>query len=649
MNSIRPNFPFFPAAPTGETVYSVFSRCIERSGLPDTYIMKELTSQRTITPLLSILPGHLRKMADRIPTGHPWREPTVIVREHTCLPYFVYFDDEINRRGWSQRYIEAEYSHSVAMALGLTLFPCGARPLHPRFCPTCIKEDDNIYGYSCFHREHQLPGVAVCWKHGMQLAQGCANCGPYPIKWMGLSMAGKCNCDRGIIPLPAYTALPNQMEPLHWLARESAYLVNSTGTRHEHIGKTLRDHALKSGLGRRTLIDPFRFADAIEKRFGGAILKWLNIPAYTKGNPSPWVRRLLNPSRMDVKRCSTLHYLLVIGALFDSMEDFERASSVRSDPSPLFKGSAISTSHAKTETPSESLDCKLWTLLQSGNCGLPGIAKRLGVTTHQLIPLLRQEGWRVPLSRQTAKKLGKDKIVAIRMDLRNGAAKINIMRQYGCSAWAITLIELDEPGLNDDFHNGIKNQIRERHRSRLQSYLANKPRATRSDILFDLAGVYDYMINNDKDWFYNLFPERKKPAPAPRKKRVDWVSKDQLMANEAERTFLSMLSMEGKPVQATKTAVLKRIKLLSQYIRTPSNFPLVTRVIENRAESHPEWVKRRLAWAVGEMARDDVPVSVNKLRRVADLPAQTLRLHKDFIIGQTEQQNATIESRSFFT
>lgn len=645
MNSTRPNFPFFPATPTGETVYSVFSRCAQRSGLPDTHILIEFTSQRMVTPLLSVFPGYLSKMAKRIPVGHPWRDPAVIARDHTSLAYFTYFDDEATRQGWLKQYLEADFSNPVAMSLGLTLFPCGARPPHPRFCPTCAQEDAGRLGFSCFYREHQLPGVAVCWKHETPLAQGCIHCGPYPVKRRALRMAGKCNCKQGIAPLPAHASMPVQLEPLLWLARQSAYLVNSTGTRHDDIRQALRDHALGRGLGRGSLIEPSKLSETIEKRFGTATLEWLNMPANTNGVPSSWVRRLLNPSSSGAKRSSTIHYLVVIGALFDSVEAFENATPSWQELSPMDDDLL---SDASTEASTKNLADRLWPLLQTGNCGLPGIAQRLGVTPYRLIPIVRQKGWRVPLSRQTAKKLGEDRIVAIRADLRSGVEKATIQRQHCCSEWAVTLIELDEPGLNESFRRAMKQQTRGRNRLLLETYLAANPKATRMDVMNELSGVYDYLITHDKEWFYEQLPERKKPAPVPRRKRVDWARKDKLMAKEAEQSFHSMLSTETKPVQATKTAVLKKVALHRHYTAAPELFPLVTKVIEEHSESRPDFVKRRLAWAVRTMKKAGTPISINKLRRVAALPAAELKCHKDFVISTAKQLGADIEGTSFF-
>lgn len=40
-----------------------------------------------------------------------------------------------------------------------------------RLCPECMKEDVKKHGYFYYRRAHQLPGVTVCSKHGVQLLQ----------------------------------------------------------------------------------------------------------------------------------------------------------------------------------------------------------------------------------------------------------------------------------------------------------------------------------------------------------------------------------------------------------------------------------------------------------------------------------------------
>lgn len=48
---------------------------------------------------------------------------------------------------------------------------------HWRWCLQCLEEDSDTYGVPYHHRDHQLPGVFHCYKHGMALSGRCQSCG----------------------------------------------------------------------------------------------------------------------------------------------------------------------------------------------------------------------------------------------------------------------------------------------------------------------------------------------------------------------------------------------------------------------------------------------------------------------------------------
>ncbi|KIH76258.1 hypothetical protein GFER_11615 [Geoalkalibacter ferrihydriticus DSM 17813] len=450
-------------------------------------------------------------------------------------------------------------------------------------------------------------------------------------------MAGRCLCQEGINPLPVHADLPEDTEPLLWLARQSAWMVNSPGSPFGGIRATLREKVLEKGFGRGSLIEPRRLAKAIEERFGRQTLEWLGTPAWEGERPAAWLRRLLSGQLDGKKRSPALLFLIIIGTLYESLEAFEKTAEDLSRPETIEEELVL---------PTWSAD--LFRLLQTGECGLPGISKQLGISTYRLIEKIRQRGWRVPLSHQTRKKLGDAKISAIKEDFMQGMEKTQIMRHHGCSEWALTLIELDEPGLNASFRGAAKLITQERNRARLRDHLSANPTATRIDILEGLPGVYDYMLKQDKEWFYKQISEKKAAAPTPRKSRVDWALLDQNKAIEIAGVFDEMLASGPKPVQATATAALKRAGLLRQYSNDPTKFPLVAGILQERSESRQNFIRRRLAWAVEQMANSGDPISINKLRRVASLPAETMRDHRQEVINLAEQMNTAIDGGSFF-
>lgn len=631
-------FPFFPVPAPNETAFSLFSRCIERSGIAQTHILQEFTGQRYASTLLSALPGFLPTISNKMPVGHPWRDASIIAREHTSLPYFTYFDHREDRDRWFEKLTCSDSSQPIARALGLTSYPRAMLSAHPRYCPICVQNDRETHGFPWFHREHQLPGMAICWKHCVALANGCKHCGPYPIKGKSLYMAGRCFCEK-ITPLPAHPNLPENIEPLLWIAQQSSHMVNSLGSPFGGIRATLRENTLEKGFGRGSLVEPHRLADAIEERFERQTLEWLGTPAWEGENPAPWLRRLLSGQLDGNKHSPALLFLLVIGTLYESVEAFEKSAE-----KPTFL-----SEKSKREVARPAWSEELFRLLQEGGCSLPGISKQLEVSIYRLIEEIRQRGWRVPLSQQTRKNLGTKKIAAIREDLLKGIEKRQIMRNHDCSEWALILIELDEPGMNTAFRNASKLRTKNGNRARLRTYLSANPAAGRSDVLNDLPGVYDFLIKHDKEWFYQQIQKKKVAKNAPRKNRVDWALLDKKKSMEINCVFDEIMLVDSKPIHATATAALKRVGLLRKYHNHPDKFPLVTDILQKRSEERPQYLQRRITWAVKQIAAAGIPISLNKLRRIAALPTHIVRDHRQDVIEQAYQLNAAIDEKSYFS
>ncbi|MFZ6876302.1 TniQ family protein [Undibacterium sp. Di27W] len=63
-------------------------------------------------------------------------------------------------------------------------------------CPDCLRQDDHACGLAYWHREHQAPGVNVCWKHKTSLISCCPNCS-FPFQRLNKLLAAPwlpCRC-----------------------------------------------------------------------------------------------------------------------------------------------------------------------------------------------------------------------------------------------------------------------------------------------------------------------------------------------------------------------------------------------------------------------------------------------------------------------
>ena len=87
---------------------------------------------------------------------------TLLIK-HTLAPVAGLFMDACN----SSMYIEAMINDNNQALLNKMIV--NVQSDHNKYCPQCVAEDNNNYGYSIIHVPHQYRGVCACWKHGLKL------------------------------------------------------------------------------------------------------------------------------------------------------------------------------------------------------------------------------------------------------------------------------------------------------------------------------------------------------------------------------------------------------------------------------------------------------------------------------------------------
>ena len=142
-------------------------------------------------------------------------------------------------------------------------------------------------------------------------------------------------------------------------------------------------------------------------------------------------------------------------------------------------------------------------------------------------------------------------------------------------------------------------------------------------------------------------PRKRPKSNSNRSKLVDWGKLDRQKAKEIERHLKSNKYLE-KPVWTTETHLLSKVDLVSKYHSNKDKFPRVTKLISQKKEDRPTFIKRKLRWAIKNMRDNGQGLSVNKLRRAAWLKAQVVREYSDYIITTANELNADIAEKSFF-
>lgn len=641
-------FPFFPVPEHGETVFSLFARAVARTGLPAKYIIEALTGQSRKTSLLSVLPGNMIRIAESVPYGHPWSDIYCMISNHTSFPYFTYFDTREQRDAAWNTMTETNSCIKTNMSLGLTSYRQTVKSPHPRYCVDCLKEDIKL-GFTYFRREHQLPAVALCWKHGSILASGCKTCNPFTGHAHGLLMAGRCQCSGGITPADSFCTLPDNRSLLKWFADQSLHMVNSGGIDFNNTRAILKKMFLKNGFGRGSLLDFVKIAREMERKYGTEILNWLGYPSMINSSASPWITHFFRGEDLTIKRSSAITYLLFIGMIYESLEDFEQSiSSGGEDENNVHQQSVTNDSEMSS---SGSGDCSfaknLYKLLEEHRFRISTVAAKVGVCPHTVAIEVRKQGIKVPLSSRLLSIHGKEKIDEVRLCLRLGMPKKKIQNHYKVSEWTILLIELDEPGIGKAHKSATSDYLRDSHRSNVLNLIASDIYSSKTDLMKLHPGSYEFMLEKDKQWFDLQFANQAKKE-APKLARKFKERPDSILASKVSSIIEKMLSQNEKPRRITRVGVLKKAGYLNSFLIRREKFPQTELVLNNSVESQPEFLKRKIKWAISEMCKSGQTISVNRLRRVAGVPASKLRERREYVISTATKVGAVINGRSFF-
>lgn len=607
--------PFFPVPAEGETVFSVVGRCAERLGIANRELMTILTGQHYVRTLFSPLPGYLSKIASSMPSGHPWQDINLLIKNHTGLPYFSYFHPSDKRLLTLKNLAKAENSQPITVGMGLTIYRTPASPKGPRFCLKCINEQITNYGFAYFQVAHQLPGVSVCWKHDQVLYDGCDHCGRYPLAGKMLTMPGQCLCN-SFEPTPVSTY--PVAEGAKWIARNSAYLLTSQPFGDDPIEK-LHKGVLKSGLGRGSHVNHILLAEAVEAQFGREFLSTINYPVSEDGKPSAWLRRYLS-NGITGRQLPTIAGLLISAAAFESIQDFESNNTIT-------RQTVLSRpATPDTELP-EQWKINLQKTLSTHDFRIASCAAALNRTPWDIAIAARDQNISVPLSSPTIKRIGHKRITQIIQELENGIQKKKILTAYKISEWTLLLIELSDPNIRNTHKKKASDTIHQCHRKSVLDLLARNPDITRSDIIQHLPGSYDYLISRDKTWFQTTIPRVRRKQEHSRAPRRIWKNFDDKLSVAITETASQALTSDAKPKRITATALLSQHGELQRYTAQPDKFPETRKALEKIVETTEQFLLRKVSWGIKQLNLAEQEISIDSLRRKCAIPTSKLHPH----------------------
>ena len=154
---------YFPTPYPGEWWYSVLCRYHVRSGRQKAATtLHELYGAHPLTHGRLFPGGDCYAVIKQLPDG--MLSLKAVLLEHTLMPYYLRFHSHEKRQSVFSNLLAGRSGGLTSIQLQT---PNGKQGL--KFCPICRSEDTETYGEPYWHREHQIPLIPLCSKHGCRL------------------------------------------------------------------------------------------------------------------------------------------------------------------------------------------------------------------------------------------------------------------------------------------------------------------------------------------------------------------------------------------------------------------------------------------------------------------------------------------------
>ncbi|MEG0009920.1 MAG: TnsD family Tn7-like transposition protein [Aeromonas sp.] len=161
-----------------------------------------------------------------------------------------------------------------------------------------------------------------------------------------------------------------------------------------------------------------------------------------------------------------------------------------------------------------------------------------------------------------------------------GVSRQQIAHCHGVSVGAVEAIIQSHQGLSDwRRHLGSVRKLRE-HRDTLTTYLAQHVDASRGGIEQACRTAFSWLYRHDRSWLYQQLPAPKQSVYHP---SVDWVRRDRALVAQLEQ-----LDGEARSLSALERALGRPDWLRKYKARLPLSYALAVRLVAAYAAQHPK-------------------------------------------------------------
>ena len=464
-----------------------------------------------------------------------------IVEHHTVLPLYLRFADT-NQVDATLKAAAQNSSGRLKFQLGL--LTSRFRANHPlKACPYCMDEDMQAHSTPYWHREHQLPGVWVCLRHGCRLETS-------NLKATGVSRF------HWILPSPPqFTDAAEPTAIANSTVRLARMAVDLVGRSNVRLSTPTLGAAFRAALAERGFLTgpKQRLKHAVAgDAYAAFVAPLLNLEQMG-GLPSSAdeacaeIARQIAPERCGIH---PLRRLTLAAWLFDDLDQLLACVDQATAPKTL-----ESTEDApKSPNPVDPRHAHFFKLLDTG-LSTSAASREAGICTKTGMAWAASAGLATPRRPKTLK--GDHRALLIKL-LRQGVPKADAATYSKVSIQTVTTLLRTEVGLHAAWRLAAFESALLRHRRTWQRFITKNPLSGVKAARMAEPASYAWLYRNDRDWLNQRIGDIAKAIRHPQP-RVDWDTRDRELADMIRETALRLIDVER----------VRRIKLHQLYQRIP--------------------------------------------------------------------------------
>lgn len=606
---------FFPTPYPDEILYSVLARYHVRSGnLSLKITLSELFGSTTVTATVD-LPAHLKALARNLPPRSKYTVESIL-RQHTLYPLYAPFMPSSRAELIATSMMEHIWGdiHARAGIMASSV----KTPSNLRFCPDCLREDQERYGEAYWHRLHQAPGVLVCPRHSILLQDS--------------NVTIRSVSKHEFIPLSEANCLPklrlsklsgNTLKKLVILAQDVAWLLNNhivpkgAAWFQQQYRLLLLNKGLATSMGRVNQVELVR---SFKSFYGDSFLRLLDSTVNYELE-SNWLSSIVRKHR---KSFHPIRHLLLIRYLSQSVTSFfdlqPKFKPFGDGPWRCFNGAVehylrpvitsvqISWSRDKKK-PLGIFSCSCGFAYSTTDPRLPasekfrfGKIKNFGNLWEQRLTELAEEQ-RLGL-RETARQLRVDALT-----IKRHSERLRLVCRWRPS-------KLSAHKAQSTSSRKKQEKARDMHRKAWIRMRQVNAHLSKTDLRRQVPAVYTWLYRHDRAWLDSNSPPKVPPFPPVR--RVNWEARDEAVLIQVQDAAKKILDAQP-PLRATISKVGKAVGLLSLLERHIEKLPLTKSFLQTVVESQEQYQIRRVRWAATILNSRDEPLAEWKTIRLAGL------------------------------